>query len=143
MNTPPHVRSTANFLRFLAICELLIFSITFMPESWLGAFHTWLGLGHLPDSVFLRYITRGATLCQGAIGAALWTMASDVTRYRPLVIVTAIALVSASPSFFVIDTISGMPLAARTWDCTACFLAGATLLALCFWQSPSTSPQRI
>jgi hypothetical protein len=142
MNTTTRARSTSSVLRFLAICELLIFSITFMPESWLAAFHAWLGLGHLPDSVFLRYITRGATLCQGAIGAALWTIASDVTRYRPLVIVTAIALIVASPSFYVIDAESGMPLAARVWDCTACFLAGAVLLALCLWPSPSISPQR-
>jgi hypothetical protein len=143
MNTASRVRSTANCLRFLAICELLIFSITFMPESWLASFHAWLGLGHLPDSVFLRYIIRGATLCQGAIGAALWIMASDVTRYRPLVIATAIALVAASPCFLIIDTVSGMPLAARIWDCTACFLAGTTLLALCLWPSRQTSPQRM
>jgi len=142
MNTASRTRSTANFLRFLAICELLIFSITFMPESWLAAFHAWLGLGHLPDSVFLRYITRGATLCQGAIGAGLWVMASDVTRYRPLVIVTAVALIVASPSFYIIDTASGMPLAARIWDCTACFLAGVTLLGLSFWPTSSISPQR-
>jgi hypothetical protein len=142
MNTAPRTRSTAKVLRFLAICELLIFSITFMPESWVAAFHAWLGLGHLPDSVFLRYIARGAILCQGAIGAALWIMASDVTRYRPLVIVTAVALIVASPSFYVIDTVSGMPLFARIWDCTACFLAGTILLALCLWPIPSTSPQR-
>jgi hypothetical protein len=142
MNTTARERSIANFLRFLAICELLLFSITFMPESWLAAFHAWLGLGHLPDSVFLQYITRGATLCQGAIGAALWIMSTDVIRYRPLVIVTAVALLIASPGFYIIDTVSGMPLAAKIWDCTACFLAGATLLALCFSQSSSTSPQR-
>ena len=141
MNTTRRARSTSKVLRFLAICELLIFSITFMPESWIAAFHASLGLGHLPDSVFLRYITRGATLCQGVIGAALWIIASDVVRYRPLVIVTAIALIIAAPSFYVIDTASGMPLAARIWDCAACFLAGATLLGLCFWQSPSISAQ--
>ena len=143
MNTTLRIRSIANFLRFLAICELLIFSITFMPESWLASFHAWLGLGHVPSSVFLRYILRGATLCQGAIAATLWIMAPDVARYRPLVIATAVAPIAASPSFYVIDTLSGMPLAARIWDCTACFLAGVTLLMLCLWPSPSTTPQRI
>jgi hypothetical protein len=142
MNPAPRIRSTANFLRFLAICELLIFSITFMPESWLAWFHARLGLGHLPDSVFLRYLIHGATLCQGAIGASLWIMASDVTRYRPLVIATAVALIAASPSFFVIDSISGMPCVAKIWDTTACFLAGTTLLALCLWPSPPRSLQR-
>src|SRR5688572_8261448 len=139
MNTTTRVRSTANFLRFLAICEMLIFSITFMPESWVASFHAWLGLGHMPDSVFLRYIIRGATLCQGAVGVALWIMASDVVRYRPLVIATAVTLVVASPGFYLIDAISGMPLAARIWDCTACFLAGAVLLALCLGPSSNVS----
>jgi hypothetical protein len=131
MKSMTPIRSTANFIRFLAICEMLIFSITFMPESWIASFHSWIGLGDLPDSIFLRYITRGATLCQGAVGVALWIMASDVARYRPLIITTAAALLVASPGFYFIDTISGMPVTARIWDCTACFLAGAVLLSLC------------
>jgi hypothetical protein len=141
MNTKTRIRSTARVLRFLAVCEMLIFSITFLPDSFIASFHVWLGLGHMPDSVFLHYIIRGATLCQGAVGVALWIVASDVVRYRPLVVATAVTLLVAAPSFYFIDTNSGMPFAARAWDCTACFVAGAVLIALCVWPTrTSTQP---
>jgi hypothetical protein len=135
MKTPTRVRSTANFLRFLAISQIVAFAIVFVPEAWIASLHGWLGLGQMPDAVFLRYVLRGAAWCQGAFGVLFWVMASDVVRHRPLVITTAVIYLVAAPTFYFMNAIAGLPRWWCVWDFTVCFLAGGILLALCVWPS--------
>jgi hypothetical protein len=78
----------------------------------MGATHGWLGLGAMPD------------------GPVLWIMASDVVRYRPIVIFTGIAYVVAGPVFFLIDWMSGTPWLWTIFDSASCFALGAVILAL-------------
>lgn len=133
------VRSTAYFLRFIAIVQMLTFGIVFVPEAWIASWHAWLGLGQMPDAPFLRYVIRGASYCQGAIGVLLWVIATDVVRYRPFVITTAAIYLVGAPTFYFIDAIAGLP---RWWcimDSASCFLAGGVLFTLCLWSSSNAS----
>jgi len=133
------IRSTANFLRFVAIVQMLTLGIVFVPEGWLAEWHAWLGLGPMPDAAFLRYVVRGASYCQAAIGLLLWVMATDVVRYRPLVITTGAIYLVGGPAFYFIDAVAGLP---RWWclmDGVSCLLIGGVLLALCLWPSPNAS----
>jgi hypothetical protein len=126
--------ATTNFLRFLAVLQILTGAIVFMPVDWIGQWHSWLGLGPLPDDAVLRYVIRGAAYAQGAIGVLLWVMARDVVQYRPLVITTAWIYLLGAPVFYFIDSIAGMPRYWCIFDTVSCFLSGAILLALCLRQ---------
>jgi len=131
---------TANFLRFLALLQMLTAAIIFIPRAWIASGHAWLGLGAMPDIVSLHYIIRGAALVQGAIGVLLWVVASDVPIYRPIVITTGAIYLLSTPFLYSIAAFTGMP---RYWcimDSSAAFVSGGILLALCLW-TPANSTQ--
>jgi hypothetical protein len=128
-------RSTANFLRFVALSQMIAFVVVVVPESWMASVHSWLGLGPMPDAVILRYLIRGAAFSQGAFGVLIWVIASDVVRFRPLVLTTAALYLVAASLFYFIDAIAGLPRWWCIWDCACCFLIGSVLLALSFWPS--------
>jgi hypothetical protein len=130
------IRSTARFLKFLSLLQILTGAIVVMPVEWIAAWHVWLGVGPMPDDAVLRYVIRGAAYSQGAIGVLLWIMATDVVRYRPLVMATAAIYLVGAPAFYLLDTIAGMPRFWCLFDSASCFLAGAIILALCLWSSP-------
>ena len=122
---------TSRFLRCIAVVQLLTLGLVFVPEGWMASWHRGLGLGTMPDAAFLRYVIRGASYCQAAIGVLLWVMATDVVRYRPLVLTVAAIYLAGGPVFYFVDGLAGMP---RWWgwmDSLSCVFAGGVLLALC------------
>jgi hypothetical protein len=126
---------TSNFMRFVAVSQMAAFVVVFVPEAWIAALYSWLGLGQIPDAAFLRYIVRGAAFSQGALGVLIWIIASDVVRFRPLVFATSALYLVAASLFYFIDAIAGLPRWWCIWDCACCFVVGGVLLALCFWPS--------
>ena len=135
------VRTTANFLRFVAIVQILTFAVIFMPSTWIGAWHYWVGLGVMSDTPVFRYVLRGASYVHGAIGILLWVMATDIVRYRPLVLTTALVYLIGGPAYYLIDSIAGIPGSWCIFDSAFCFLVGGAMLALCVWSSSETPPQ--
>ena len=141
------VRPTTCFLRFVAIVQMFTFAVVFMPVEWIAGWHAWLGAGIMPDDAVLRYVIRGAAYVQGGIGVLLWVMATDVERFRPLVIAAAAIYLAGAPAYYWIDAIAGMP---RFWclcDSASCLVVGGVLLALCLGSSrnassPSAPPSR-
>jgi hypothetical protein len=121
---------TANFLRILAVSQLVAVALVFAPDEWIAGLHSRLGLGPMPDAVFLHYVLRGAAWCQGAFGVLFWVMASDVVRYRPLIVTTATIYLAAAPSFLLLDSVVGLPLWWCWWGFSVCFIAGGILLGL-------------
>jgi hypothetical protein len=89
----------------------------------------------MPDDPVLRYVIRGASLAQGAIGVLLWVIATDVVRFRPLVVTTAWIYLLGAPAYYFIDSVAGMPRFWCIFDCVFCFLAGGVLLILCLMSS--------
>jgi hypothetical protein len=137
-------RSQGNFLRFLAIVQMLTIAVVFVPVEWIAAWHVWLGVGTMPDDPVLRYVIRGASLAQGAIGVLLWVIANDVVRFRPLVVTTAWIYLLGAPSYYFIDSVAGMPRFWCIFDCAFCFFAGGALLTLCSLSNvPSKTTQQI
>jgi hypothetical protein len=132
-------RLTANFARFVAVSQMVAFVVIFVPESWIASLYSWLGLGQMPDAAFLRYLIRGAAFSQGAFGVLIWVIASDVVRFRPLVITTAALYLIAASLFYFIDAIAGLPRWWCIWDCACCFVVGVVLLMLCLWPSSNES----
>jgi hypothetical protein len=107
-----------------------------MPIAWIAQWHAWLGLGHLPDDAVLRYAVRGGAFVQGAIGVLIWVIATDVVRYRPLVLTVGGIYLVSGPAFYFLDSAVGMPPFWGMMDGAACFLIGSVLLAL----APRSSP---
>lgn len=134
------IRSITYLLRFIAVVQLLTFGLCFVPESVFVDLYAWTGLGHWPRLPFLNYVVRGASYCQGAIGLLLWVIATDVIRYRPLVITTGVIYLVGGPAFYLIHASAGMPHWWAVMDSVSCGLFGAVLLTLCLWRSPTASP---
>lgn len=117
-------------LRLAGVVEILAFIAVVMPRSWMETSHAWLGLGELPNAPVLMFLIRQASYTYGAHGISLLVLASDVERFRPLVILNGVAFLVAGPVFFLIDYTSGMPWWWTVSDPLSCMFFGAALLWL-------------
>jgi hypothetical protein len=117
-------------LRLVGVTELLAFFAVVMPRSWMEASHAWLGMGALPEGAVLMFMIRQASYVYGMHGVSLFVLASDVERFRPLVVLNGVSFLLAGPVFFLIDHFAGMPLWWTISDSLACGLFGAALLWL-------------
>jgi len=124
------LRLQAWLLRLAGAVEILAFIAVVMPRSWMEISHAWLGLGEMRGGPVLIFMIRQASYSYGMHGISLWVIASNVERFRPLVILNGIAFLIAGPLFFLIDYTSGMPWWWTVEDSLSCFCLGAALLWL-------------
>lgn len=117
-------------LRLVGLFELLAFIAVIMPRSWMEASHVWLGMGQMPEGSVLMFLIRQASYAYGMHGISLWVIASDVKRFRPLILLNGISFLLAGPVFFIIDYTSGMPLWWTLGDGPFCGLVGLASLWL-------------
>lgn len=117
-------------LRLGGAFEILAFIAVVMPRSLMETSHALLGLGEMPDGPIIMFMIRQASYAYGMHGISLLVLASNVERFRPLVILNGIAFLLAAPVFFVIDYTSEMPLWWTLGDTLACGFFGAGLLWL-------------
>ena len=117
-------------LRLMGSVEILAFFAVFMPRSWMEVSHTWLGMGEMVSGPLIMFMIRQASFTYGMHGISLWVLASDVVRFRTLVILNGIAYLLAGPVFFLIDYLSGMPWWWTLFDSLGCGSAGVVLLLL-------------
>jgi hypothetical protein len=123
-------RLLAWLLRIAGGFELLAFFSVVMPRSWMEATHAWLGMGEMASGPLVMFMIRKASFTYGMHGVSLWVLASDVVRFRALVILNGIAYLLAGPIFFLIDWTAGMPWWWTVADALGCGLAGVAILAL-------------
>jgi len=123
-------RMSAFLLRLAGSVELLAFLAVVMPRSWMEIAHTWLGLGEMPNGAIIMFMIRQASYTYGMHGVSLWVIASNVERFRLLIIFNAISFLIAAPVFFLIDQTSGMPFWWSLGDTFGCGSFGAALLWL-------------
>jgi len=121
---------SAFLLRLAGSVELLAFLAVVMPRSWMEIAHTWLGLGEMPNGAIIMFMIRQASYTYGMHGVSLWVIASNVERFRLLIILNAISFLIAAPVFFLIDQTSGMPFWWTLGDTFGCGSFGAALLWL-------------
>jgi hypothetical protein len=109
---------------------MLAFAAVVMPRAWMADMHLRLGLGELPDTPLVNSILRQVSFTYGLHGLALWIIAWDVVRFRPLVIFTGIGYLLAGPVLIAIDFTAGMPLWWVFGDGGGCLLIGLIVLWL-------------
>ena len=117
-------------LRLAGAVEIFAFIAVVMPRSWMEISHAWLGMGQMPDGPLIMFMIRQASYTYGIHGLSLWVLASDVERFRPLIVFNGIAFLVAAPVFFLIDLSSGMPLWWAVSDPMSCGFFGVLLLWL-------------
>lgn len=117
-------------LRLTGAFEILAFIAVVMPRSWMEVSHAWLGLGQMPEGAILMFLIRQASYSYGMHGVSLWILASDVKRFRKLIIFNGIVYLLAAPVFFLIDYTYEMPFFWTVSDTVGCGLLGGALLWL-------------
>ena len=117
-------------LRLVGVIELLAFFAVVMPRSWMEVSHEWLGMGQMAEGSLIMFMIRQASYAYGMHGVSLWILATDVVRFRPLVLFNGISFLLAAPVFVVIDYTSGMPWWWTISDPLSCGVFGAALLWL-------------
>src|SRR2546422_2806717 len=117
-------------LRLAGSVEILAFFAVVMPRSSMEVSHAWLGLGEMPRGPIIMFMIRQASYTYGMHGVSLWVLASDVARFRTLVLLNGIAYLLAAPVFFLIDFTSRMPCWWTVGDAWGCGVLGIAVLLL-------------
>ncbi len=125
-----HQRLQAWLLRLVGTTELLAFVAVVMPRAWMELAHAWLGLGDMPGGAVTMFMIRQASYTYGMHGISLWVLATDVDRFRPLLLLNGISFLLAAPVFCIIDHTSGVPWWWTVVDTLACGFFGVALLWL-------------
>lgn len=122
-------------LFLVGLVEFFAFAAVVMPRSWMAAHYAWLGVGAMPDGPVFDSVMRQVSFSYGLHGIALWLIATDVDRYRPLVWLTGIGYLLAGPAFLIIDSLNAMPWSWRIGNGGSCILVGLVVLGLMWGKS--------
>jgi hypothetical protein len=117
-------------LRLVGTVEMLAFGAVVLPREWMEAVHGRLGLAEMPTGPVFDSVMRQVSFTYGLHGVALWIIASDVVRYRPLVVFTGIGYLLAGPVFLLIDLTAGLPGFWLAGNGGSCVLVGLIVLGL-------------
>ncbi|QDV60980.1 hypothetical protein [Crateriforma conspicua] len=97
------------FLQAVGGVSLFAFGAAVMPAHWITQISVFLGFDPFPDSPLTFYLARHLSLMYGFVGAVLLVVASDLTRYRPLIALAAAGTVLLGVLQLVIDWLAGLP----------------------------------
>ena len=102
-------------LRLLGGMTLLALPFVFIPTSWMAAIHDWLGLGSFPRGPITKYLARSLSAFYAGGGMLALLFSTNVSRYRPAILLLSGAIVALAPVLLWIDLKVGMP-ADWTWS---------------------------
>lgn len=106
---PPADRPLVLFLRLLGVVDLSALAAVVIPASWMATTHFMLGLGDLPPTPLVGYLTRSASALYALHGALIVFVSFDTPRYRPLIAFLAWAAIAHGAVLTAIDLAVGMP----------------------------------
>ena len=121
----------------IGIVEMLAFGAVLFPRAWMESIHAGMGLPEMPKGPVFDSVMRQVSFTYGLHGVALWFIAWDVARYRPLVILTMVGYLLAGPVFFAVDLLNGMPWSWMAGNGGSCLLIGVLLLGLLWGEQAS------
>jgi hypothetical protein len=132
MKTFTRVRSIANALRILAVAWILSGVCCFFPEKWIDSFLAWFGVAQMPQALPMIYVLRGVGWVCVGMGIVIWIVATDVVRYRPIVIAIIALHLIAAPVFYWMGC--------HDWDALAVVHDGFRELPASGWYSSCILP---
>jgi hypothetical protein len=144
MKTFTHVRAIANAIRVSAAVWGLCGVCCFFPIRWINGFFALFGVEPLPQCLPVDLFLRWGILGSLGVAVVLWVVATDVVRYRPLVITIIAFYLIVGVVSYLMEIIIGMPFWWRIMDCGPHLVMGGLILVCCLWpakKSPSTAPE--
>src|SRR5437868_751070 len=123
-------RLQAWVLRLVGTMELFAFGAVVLPRAWMDSIHRSLGMAEMPQGPVFDSVMREVSFTYGLHGVAVWVIASDVVRFRPLVILSAIGYFIAGPVFILIDRSNGLPESWVIGNGGSCILIGTLIFAV-------------
>ena len=124
-----YLRIEAWILRAVGVVELMAFGAVIMPREWMAKSHQWMGLGDLSQAPAVEAVMRQVSFSYGLHGIDILLIASDVTRYRPLVVLT-VGYLAYGMAFLFGDMRLGMPALWVAGNAGSCLLIGGLLTTL-------------
>ena len=107
-------RALALLMRAEAVMVLCAVPAVVMPTAWMDAIHRGLGMGELPRSPLVEYLTRSLSMMYAGWGPLLFVLAADLRRYLPLVTLVWWLTAVFGVALWMLDLAVGMP-PAWTW----------------------------
>lgn len=97
-------------LRVEAVVLLAALPAVVMPTGWMQEIHGGLGMGELPRSPLVEYLTRSLSLLYATWGPVLFVLATDVRRHLPVIVVVSWVRLLFGLGLLLLDLWVGMPL---------------------------------
>ena len=117
-------------LRITAGAMLCALIFVFCPFEWMAAIHGRLGLGELPYTPLMSYLTRTLSAMYASMGAVLLFISFDVDRYRPLIRLVGVLAVAGGVGVAILDAAAGLPLFWTVSEGPLTVALGGALVAL-------------
>ena len=130
----------AVILRATAGVLLLALAPVFFPQAWMAAINWAVGLGELPDTAIVGYLTRSLSAMYAFHGALLLYISLDVRRYRPLIICLAGVGMIFGAFMLSLDIRLGMPVAWTVCEGPAVIVLDAAINALAYCVKRQSTP---
>jgi len=96
-------------LQFQGILDLLAVAFALLPTATIAQVHERLGLGSFPDSPIAIYLARNVSALVALHGLVLWGVATDLSRYRPLIALLGWSAITHGAWLIAIDWQAGLP----------------------------------
>lgn len=118
------------FFRVVGIGTMFAFAAAVMPQKWIVEIAEELGFEPFPATPLTFYLARNLSLLYGFVGCAMLVIASDFSRYRPLVSKVGIGAIAFGSFQFLVDIQSGMPMWWTLYESLSTILGGVLILVL-------------
>jgi len=102
-------KTLVGVLRLTGGLLLVAVGAVFMPFGWMAAIHRWLGLGELPNTPMVGYLTRSLSALYAVHGALVLYLSFDVRRYLPVVRCLAVLGIAFGVGMIGLDCAVGLP----------------------------------
>jgi hypothetical protein len=117
-------------LRMTGSAMLCALVFVFCPFEWMAAIHRQLGLGQLPYTPLMSYLTRTLSALYASMGAILLFISFDVRRYLPLIRVLGVLALAGGAGVAILDAAAGLPLFWTVSEGPLTVALGGVLVAL-------------
>ena len=106
------------------------FLTIFLPDAAMASTHAALGLGDFPAAPLTAYLTRSLSAMYAFHGVILWTLSTDVRRFRPAIAVAAWGTLGMGVVLTGIDLAAPLPLWWSLTEGPSVVLIGLVLIPL-------------
>lgn len=113
--SPDPMMALRLLLRVGSVLLITAFAAVALPTGTMVEIHRWLGLGEMPTTPLVEYLTRSLSLFYGFHGVLLLLVSRDLVRFRPIVVYLGVINVVGGAVLFAIDLGAGLP-AWWTWS---------------------------